>query len=347
MSTLTRCMAPLLLICGCTTYREASTGPHLGSQPASSDYAQASVVVLGSVTSVRGVSTSTASSRYRPVQVDVDVQRVLKGAFTVPHLSFTYYVPGKGGYDGPFHRIISKGDQGVFILLREGQALRAVNDRRAVLPVTSEPDPQATTVQEFIAGITLPTGRGCTNGAHVVASEVRSVSIPLAGSRAVWRALERQAGSADGGEAAKCACAVMASIWKVRPGCESWFEAGFVDLPGAADIAGKRSEAYEQDRVWFADDPTRWLSEVRNRWGTEGALLRLHELLRSGIVRMTPSACARLRARADVAELAHPTETERTWLNGDAQVRAAESYRRWLKEGCPITGEGLSRLAAR
>ncbi len=314
--------------------------PRLLNQSAKQDIEGAALVVLARVESVSDTASHIGPAGYRPVEADLSVRQVLKGSYGSERMCIIYMYP-YGGYDGPGLAWIEAGTTGVFSLVPNDRCFRVVNDRRAIIRSYALPKGAPTPLSAFVAAATLPTRGGCSSGINQVASEIWSISIPLIGSRATWRLLQDDLGSSDA-NAKTCACAAMASVWKVDEACLDRLPSNAIDPSQLNATRATNRLILRREQSWLQNDPIKWLQTIAGGWGVDGALVRLHELLSRKEVEIPRSRCAIL-TRA-LSEGGMDRSLSKDGSDEATEQRARRDLNQWLELGCPATPGGLRSL---
>jgi hypothetical protein len=247
----------------------------------------------------------------------------------------TYFYP-YGGYDGPRLEWVGQGETGVFALTTGQQCLRVVNDRRPIMHSYGVPTDERLPLEAYIANATLPTRAGCRTESYQASASVSSLSIPLVGSRAVWRLLQKELRDAEP-LARACACVVSAQVWHLNEPCLDSLTSGVMDRSRVDSTRAENESLLVRETIWFRDDPSGWLRLMIEGWGLDGALVRLRELLARGVFQTSPSVCASLARGVDSGK------ADGSYSKG-IEAEARDDFALWLNAGCPTTTSGLGYL---
>lgn len=297
----------------------------------------AKLVVLGKVREVKDTAPRAGVSGVRPIEVTVDVDVVLKGHHTAPSFCFVYFFP-YGGYAGALPVWVQQGTTGIFALEPANGCFRAVSDRRAIIPAHGPVGGSRQHLDEFVARATLPVEAGCSRGPYDVASDVSSITLPLVGSRTTRKLLEPLIASSDPATSA-CACTVAALVWKLDEPCLTALAAKGSQPD---EIRATILKLEERERTWFRDNPVDWLNSTIDGWGLDGALLRLRQLLSTGILTVTPATCRALQEGFRSGVLDRSLREGQRWSSENAERSAKTALSEWLGLNCP---SGLKAIA--
>ena len=305
--------------------------PRLLAENAKADLEKAAVVVLGAVKAIKDMPYPAASAGYRPVEVDLSVKRVLSGRLqSTSDVCFMYMFP-YGPYVGARPTWVEPGLTGVFGLLPGDRCMRAVNDRRPIIPTYDDDadDPSVPTT-ESIARSTLPAKKGCPPDAYELAADTQTVSVPLVGQRFVRNLLEAMVARSDS-KRQICACVVMALVWRLDEECLRKLPA---DTEMLDEIRTTNERISNQERQRLQAAPVSWLSSTIENWGVDGALLRLNHFLARSDMRVTPGTCSSFRNALDSGRLEQSIQSGRERSTATAEDSAIQVLKSWLESGC-------------
>ncbi len=293
----------------------------------------ASLVVTGRISSVQATRSIRVVDGWRAVEVEISVERTLKGRSPKPPLRFVYLLPDpQYGYDGPRLVYLRAGQLGVFTLAEDGGLVRAANDRKPILPITRDVTlPISTPTLLLIAQLTLPISPDCE---VMTLAPLVNNTCSLVGSRKAKELLDEVA--AEGlGPLSDCACMVSArTFWTASP-CLS-------KLPTATDSSGRvqklRAEiasAVESAVASISEDPSEWLRVYSGNGGLDRILLDIRTLITSGGLVVSPAICRAWRQELPSSAMKRSLSAASPSTTVAAEAKARSEFEAWLARGCP------------
>jgi hypothetical protein len=317
--------------------------PRFLDQSVRRDLESGSLVVLAKVKSISDSAPRRPLSGFRPIEVNVSVQRVLKGVLNSRRTCVVYFRPN-GGYHGPPLEWLEPGETGIFAVEKDAGCFHVVNDRRAIIRSYDAPSDSSAPLDAFVAEAGLPSRGNCrTNAGYDAANDALDISVPLIGSRATWRFLERDLGSSDL-KVRACACWIMSQAWYLDEPCLDQLPVGARDWFDIEQARETILKLLQYDQGQFREGPSQWLETAAEGGGLDRALLRFGELLARGALQMEKGSCAALARDPESFRRRNALLVNSDLLDEAAEDLAWKDLDRWLKAGCPTTRDGLGAL---
>ena len=314
--------------------------PQFLNESAKQEFDRAGIVVLAKVRNASD-RAERADTKYRLIEVGLDVQRVIKGSLASRTPCVVYYAP-RGAFTGQMPTWVAPGSTGFFFLADSKPCLRAVNDFRAYIRETGTPDPRAvaTSPEKLIAQSTLPEGCAGNDYLYRAGEDVWSITIPLVGSRAARKLL---IGSDSNGKRSvnPCSCLAAASIWKLSEECLSSLPSGNGIREQARQIVNTNNAFNRQDLQQIRENPGAWLETNVQGWGMDGTTLRLAGVMSHSASKISQTACAALRARLRSPSLQTSLKSSQNGSNRAVEHAAVAQFGRWTAAGCRPTWAAL------
>jgi hypothetical protein len=326
-------MALGLLVAAAACRPQSKSVARFLEQSARQDLDQAALVVLGKAVEVHDGAPQPGVAGFRPVEVKMEVLRVLKGRLTSRSARFTYFFP-YGGYDGPGAVWVEQGQVGIVALVPDRSRLRVVNDRRAMIRAYGTPEESPLPLDQFVAQATIPVRAGCSSSVSSVAREMASdlawISNTLIGARHTRKLLQSSLASREPNVSA-CACLVMAELWKLPEPCLD-------ALPSDAGIDHLRAENQELDRYQrdsLRRHPASQLKTLIESSGLDGTLLRLASWSSRPGLGIGGTECRAFSDALGAGDLSEALASGAKWSSPSAERSAMAEFRMWLALGCP------------
>ena len=340
--TMARCASALTLLLlmlagGCRP--QPMRSPRFVEQSARQVFKEAALVVLGKVVRLKDDTPQPpGEAGDRPIEVKLDVQRVLKGQLASRSACFVYFFP-YGGYNGPLPEWVGQGEVGVFALLPGQPCFRVVNDRRAIIRAYNIPGDPSVSLERFVAQAALPVDASCSRNIGSVPRPmtIAWVSFSLVGPRNTRKLLQTFLANPDS-KVRTCACLVTAELWNFDEPCMSSLppDSHVNDLP-------TRDQGWNQrTRNWLRLYPVNELKTIIDGSGLDGALLDLGALTSRPGQEITRSECRAFSDALSSGVLNDALASGAEFSSPDAERTAMTQFKTWLGLGCPAGYAGLT-----
>jgi hypothetical protein len=302
------------------------------SESAKDDLDKANVVVLAKAVAMADTSKRRGPAGYRPIDLELDVQRVFKGDLPSRKPCVTYFFPV-----GNTPMWVQPGSTGIFSLAKpeDTPCFRVVNDSRAFIRVYRLPEASTASLYKFVAEATVPQG-GCAGddtNLYMVAEDVHSITLPLVGSRAARKLLVRMFGHPDP-DVRGCACLIAGEVWKLPEECLE----SVPDIDEVREHAERIKDTSQKETSMelqqLHDDPAAWLQTTVGVWGMDGALLRLGTLRSHSGSRFTKSKCAALKKDRQSVSFEAALFAGQSKSNDMEEHAAVAQFDKWVLSGC-------------
>ena len=312
--------------------------PHFLNESARQDLDNAKLVILAKVEAISDSIAHTGQTVIRPIEVRVSVLRTIKGRSAANAACIIYFFP-YGAFDGQLPIWVQPGVTGFFSLNESAPCFRVVNDSRAVIRAYRIPDTPIKPWEKFVAEATLP--QMCVGDAYSAASDVRTITTPLVGSRVARALLEAELSDPDS-RVRLCTCEIMGLVWKLREAC---FESTATTDKGEIEKIERANDMLDRmEEEWLRSDPGAWLQATVSGYGMDGALIRLGGLMSGpGFRYSRKQLCSELGTAWKSGRVGSSLATGRPLSSEFAERSATHQFDEWLGSGCAIDPLVLER----